>query len=98
MADILKQTADRSLSECSSSSRYLEFYSNHPLTSYLAHCTNDDCSTFKGDTGNVWVKIDQLAYNPSGNPPWASDLLREQGAKWYVKSPCCLFPFSLSRE
>ncbi|KAL2176387.1 glycosyl hydrolase family 61-domain-containing protein [Thermothelomyces heterothallicus CBS 202.75] len=33
-------------------------------TSYLAHCTNDDCKSFKGDSGNVWVKIEQLAYNP----------------------------------
>jgi hypothetical protein len=32
-----------------------------PLTSlkqnrrYLAHCTNDDCKTFKGDTGKVRI-------------------------------------------
>ncbi|KAL2146550.1 hypothetical protein VTI28DRAFT_3441 [Corynascus sepedonium] len=63
-----------------------------PVMNYLAHCTNDDCKSFKGDSGNVWVKIEQLAYNPSGNPPWASDLLREQGAKWHVTIPPSLAP------
>jgi lytic cellulose monooxygenase (C1-hydroxylating) len=60
--------------------------------SYLAHCPNDNCKAFKGDTGNIWVKIDQLAYNPSANPPWASDLLRVQGAKWTVTIPQKLAP------
>ncbi len=59
---------------------------------YLAHCPQDDCKSFKGDTGNVWVKIEQLGYNPSGKPPWASDLLREQGAKWSVTIPPKLAP------
>ncbi|KAL2152112.1 hypothetical protein VTH82DRAFT_5296 [Thermothelomyces myriococcoides] len=63
-----------------------------PVMNYLAHCTNDDCKSFKGDSGNVWVKIEQLAYNPSANPPWASDLLREQGAKWKVTIPSSLAP------
>lgn len=48
--------------------------------------------SFKGDTGPVWVKIDQLSYNPAANPPWASDLLREQGAKWTVTIPPKLAP------
>ena len=60
--------------------------------SYLAHCPNDNCKAFKGDTGNIWVKIDQLVYNPSANPPWASDLLRVQGAKWTVTIPPKLAP------
>lgn len=60
--------------------------------SYLAHCTNDDCKSFKGDKGNVWVKISQLGYNPSAQPPWASDLLREQGAKWNIVIPPTLAP------
>ncbi|KAH6641008.1 glycoside hydrolase [Chaetomium tenue] len=63
-----------------------------PVMTYLAHCTNNDCKTFSGSTGAVWVKIEQLAYNPSGNPPWASDLLREQGAKWRVTIPPSLAP------
>ncbi|KAK4140164.1 family 61 putative glycoside hydrolase [Dichotomopilus funicola] len=63
-----------------------------PVMNYLAHCTNDDCKSFAGDTGAVWVKIEQLAYNPAGSPPWASDLLREQGAKWKVIIPPTLAP------
>ncbi|RYO89989.1 hypothetical protein DL762_002938 [Monosporascus cannonballus] len=63
-----------------------------PVFTYIAQCTNNDCKTFKGDTGNVWVKIDQLAYNPSANPPWASDFLRERGAKWSVVVPPGLTP------
>jgi lytic cellulose monooxygenase (C1-hydroxylating) len=38
------------------------------------------------------VKIEQLSYNPAGKPPWASDLLREQGAKWSVTIPSSLAP------
>lgn len=65
---------------------------NGCFPSYLAKCANNDCKTFKGDTGNVWVKIEQLSYNPQGHPPWASDLLREQGAKWSVTIPPKLAP------
>ncbi len=65
-------------------------HSNPP--SYLAHCTNDDCKSFKGDTGNVWVKIEQLGYNKAGKPQWASDFLRERGAKWSVTIPPKLAP------
>ncbi|KAK0627913.1 glycoside hydrolase [Immersiella caudata] len=63
-----------------------------PVMTYLAHCPDDDCKSFKGDTGKVWVKIEQLSYNPSANPPWASDLLRVQGAKWAVTIPPKLTP------
>ncbi|KAH7305476.1 glycoside hydrolase [Stachybotrys elegans] len=65
-----------------------------PVLDYIARCTNDDCSSFKGDTGNVWVKIGQLSYNPSANPKWASDFLRERGAKWDVVIPQNLAPGS----
>ncbi|KAK0702182.1 glycoside hydrolase [Lasiosphaeris hirsuta] len=63
-----------------------------PVMTYLAHCANDDCKSFKGDNGKIWVKIDQLAYNPSASPAWASDLLRVQGAKWSVTIPPKLAP------
>ncbi len=59
---------------------------------YLAKCPQDDCKTFRGDSGKEWVKIEQLAYNLAGKPPWASDLLREQGAKWTVTIPPKLAP------
>lgn len=90
MTYITGQTADRSLSGLSLTLITLSFALT--IHSYLAHCTNNDCKTFKGDSGNVWVKIDQLSYNPSGNPPWASDLVREQGAKWRVTIPPSLAP------
>ncbi|KAI9150507.1 Polysaccharide monooxygenase Cel61a [Paramyrothecium foliicola] len=65
-----------------------------PVFDYIAKCTNNDCQTFKGDSGNVWVKIGQLAYNAAANPPWASDFLRERGAKWDVTIPKTLAPGS----
>lgn len=62
---------------------------------YLARCTNDNCANFKGDSGSVWVKIGQLAYNPKASgQPWASDFLRERGAKWDVTIPSSLAPGS----
>lgn len=60
--------------------------------SYIAHCPDDDCKSFKGDEGNVWVKISQQSYDPSAQVPWASDLLREQGALWKVTVPPTLAP------
>lgn len=60
--------------------------------SYIAHCPGDDCMSFKGNEGDVWVKISELSYDPSAEPPWASDLLREQGALWRVTIPPTLAP------
>lgn len=60
--------------------------------SYLAHCTDDDCTSFKGNEGPVWVKISEQSYDPSADPPWASDLLRELGALWEVTIPPTLAP------
>jgi len=53
---------------------------------YLAKCS-PDCSTFKGDTGTPWVKIDQVAYNASAKVPWGSDCLARNGASWTVTIP-----------
>lgn len=53
---------------------------------YLAKCTTN-CSTFKGDTGNVWVKIDQVSYDTSKKVPWGSDCLAKNGATWTVTIP-----------
>ncbi|KAF2008431.1 lytic polysaccharide monooxygenase [Aaosphaeria arxii CBS 175.79] len=58
---------------------------------YLANC-NGDCKTFKGDTGNVWVKIDQMAYDRSRDPAWASMLLMKQNATWTITVPPTLAP------
>ncbi|KAF2020731.1 lytic polysaccharide monooxygenase [Aaosphaeria arxii CBS 175.79] len=57
-----------------------------PVMNYLAKCS-PDCSTFKGDTGNVWVKIDQVSYDKSKATPWGSDCLAKNGAKWTVTIP-----------
>jgi lytic cellulose monooxygenase (C1-hydroxylating) len=62
-----------------------------PVMTYLANC-NGDCKTFKGDAGNVWVKIDQMAYDKSKDPAWASILLTKQNATWTVPVPPNLAP------
>jgi cellulase len=53
---------------------------------YVAKCPGD-FSSCKGNTGNVWVKIDEWAYKPDQNPPWGSDKLASQGASWTVTIP-----------
>ncbi|PFH51151.1 lytic polysaccharide monooxygenase [Amanita thiersii Skay4041] len=43
-----------------------------PVMNYMARCPTSDCSTFKGDTGSPWFKIQQDSYS---NGVWASDVL-----------------------
>jgi lytic cellulose monooxygenase (C1-hydroxylating) len=62
-----------------------------PVMTYLASC-NGDCKTFAGDTGNVWVKIDQVAYDPRQNPAWGSLVLTAQNAVWTITVPETLAP------
>ncbi|KAF2205796.1 glycoside hydrolase [Delitschia confertaspora ATCC 74209] len=62
-----------------------------PVMTYLAKCT-PNCASFKGDTGAVWVKIDQMAYDTTKSPPWGSDYLAKQGATWTVTIPPQLAP------
>jgi lytic cellulose monooxygenase (C1-hydroxylating) len=57
----------------------------------MAKC-NPSCSTFKGETGAVWVKIDQMGYDKSKNPPWGSDMLARQNATWTVSIPSSIAP------
>ena len=61
------------------------------VLSYLAKCT-PDCASFKGVTGNVWVKFDQMAYDTTKSLPWGSDYLAKQGAWWEVTIPANLAP------
>lgn len=35
-----------------------------PVITYMAHCDNDDCTTFQAD-GNVWFKVDEAGYDAS---------------------------------
>jgi cellulase len=58
---------------------------------YLAKCT-PDCKSFKGESGQVWVKIEQMGFNKTSNPQWGSDKLARQGAKWYITIPKSLAP------
>jgi len=62
-----------------------------PVMNYLAKCT-PDCRSFKGDSGPVWVKIEQMGFNKTSNPQWGSDKLARQGAKWYITIPRSLAP------
>jgi cellulase len=57
----------------------------------MAKCI-PNCAAFKGDTGPVWVKIDQMAYDKTKNPPWGSDMLGRSGANWTVTVPHSIAP------
>lgn len=54
-----------------------------PVMNYIAKCT-PNCASFKGDSGPVWVKIDQMAFDRAASPQWASDKLATLGASWTV--------------
>lgn len=59
---------------------------------YLANC-GGPCSSFKGDEGNVWVKIDQAGYDPNKTEaPWASKRLPLQNSTWEVTLPSSVAP------
>lgn len=53
---------------------------------YLAKCPNG-CASFKGDTGKVWVKIQQDGYDASKDPPWASKRLPTVNSTWSATIP-----------
>ncbi|KIM20932.1 carbohydrate-binding module family 1 protein, partial [Serendipita vermifera MAFF 305830] len=46
---------------------------------YIAACP-DGCANVKGDTGNVWVKIQQDGYVPNRTPAWAEKIIEAGGA------------------
>ncbi|KAF8608541.1 glycoside hydrolase [Ceratobasidium sp. AG-I] len=62
-----------------------------PVMTYIAKCPNG-CATFKGDSGAVWVKIDQWGWDKTATPAWGSDRLAAAGAKWTVKIPASIAP------
>ncbi|KAG8984141.1 hypothetical protein FRB90_005541 [Tulasnella sp. 427] len=45
---------------------------------YIARCPNG-CASFKGDTGNVWIKIAEDGYNPNRSIPWAEENIHSVG-------------------
>ncbi|GJE96295.1 glycosyl hydrolase family 61 protein [Phanerochaete sordida] len=63
-----------------------------PVMTYIAECTGG-CASFKGDTGNVWVKIDQDGYNPSrGDLAWGEEVIRLEDSIYSVTIPAGLKP------
>ncbi|KAF3910495.1 Endoglucanase-4 [Dactylellina cionopaga] len=61
------------------------------VMTWLARCPGK-CKDFKGNTGNVWVKIHQAGYDASLNPPWASKRLPTQNSTWPVTLPSTIEP------
>ncbi|KAG8909338.1 hypothetical protein FRC00_010320, partial [Tulasnella sp. 408] len=59
-----------------------------PLMTYVARCPNG-CASFKGDTGNVWVKIAEDGYNPNRALPWAEENIHSPGT-YTIKVPASL--------
>ncbi|KAH8089935.1 family 61 endoglucanase [Cristinia sonorae] len=58
-----------------------------PVMTYIAKCPNG-CANFKGDTGNVWVKIDQDQFNPTRTGfEWGENIIRMKGNKYSVQIP-----------
>ncbi|TFK31264.1 endoglucanase-4 [Crucibulum laeve] len=62
-----------------------------PVLNYMAKCPTSDCSTFKGDTGSPWFKIQQDVY---ANGQWASDTLAKSNFTYSVKIPSKIAPGS----
>ncbi|KAH8832114.1 family 61 endoglucanase [Flagelloscypha sp. PMI_526] len=73
---------------------WTEWLSDHPgpsarffiVMTYLAKCPSG-CSTFKGDTGNIWVKIQDDGYDASESVPWASKRLPLVNSTWAAVIP-----------
>ncbi|KAI0275208.1 glycosyl hydrolase family 61-domain-containing protein [Gloeopeniophorella convolvens] len=63
-----------------------------PLMTYIASCGSDGCANFKGDTGNVWVKIDQDSYNPNREDDliWGESFLHLTPSQYQVTIPAGL--------
>ncbi|KAK6532344.1 hypothetical protein TWF281_006533 [Arthrobotrys megalospora] len=72
---------------------WTDWQSDHPgpIMTWLAKCPGQ-CKDFKGNTGNVWVKIHQAGYDASLNPPWASKRLPTQNSTWPVTLPSTIEP------
>ncbi|KAF9558633.1 endoglucanase-4 [Agrocybe pediades] len=62
-----------------------------PVLNYMAKCPTDNCSTFKGDTGSPWFKIQQDAFV---NGVWASDTLARSNFTYNVHIPSKIAPGS----
>ncbi|EIM83161.1 uncharacterized protein STEHIDRAFT_149094 [Stereum hirsutum FP-91666 SS1] len=61
-----------------------------PTMTYMAKCDSDDCSTFSGQDGDVWFKIDHAGLND--DLTWASDTLIANNNSWTVTIPDDIAP------
>jgi len=59
-----------------------------PVMNYMAKCVGS-CSSFKGDTGSPWFKIQQESYS---NGVWASDALANNNHSYTVQIPKNIAP------
>jgi hypothetical protein len=59
-----------------------------PVMNYMAKCSGD-CSSFKGDTGKPWFKIQQESFV---NGVWASDTLAKNNYTYSVRIPSNIAP------
>jgi len=50
----------------------------------MAKCPSSGCSSWKGDSGSPWFKINQAAYS---NGKWASDVLATTGFAYKIPIP-----------
>ncbi|EIM79875.1 uncharacterized protein STEHIDRAFT_150860 [Stereum hirsutum FP-91666 SS1] len=57
-----------------------------PTMTYMAKCDTDDCSTFSGQDGDVWFKIDHAGLD-ADLTTWASDDLIANNNSWTVTIP-----------
>ncbi|KAF8916907.1 glycoside hydrolase [Mucidula mucida] len=62
-----------------------------PVLNYMAKCPTSDCSTYKGDTGSPWFKIQQSVFE---NGEWASDTLAKSNFTYVVRIPNNIAPGS----
>ncbi|KAF9022694.1 glycoside hydrolase family 61 protein [Hymenopellis radicata] len=62
-----------------------------PVLNYMAKCPTSDCSTYKGDTGSPWFKIQQNVFE---NGEWASDTLAKSNFTYVVRIPSNIAPGS----
>ncbi|KAF9262742.1 endoglucanase-4 [Marasmius fiardii PR-910] len=60
-----------------------------PVLNYMARCPTSDCSTWKGDSGSPWFKIQQDVYS---NGVWASDTLAKSNFTYVVNIPKKIAP------
>ncbi|KAG8703111.1 Esterase/lipase/thioesterase [Ceratobasidium sp. 394] len=67
---------------------WTDWQSDHPgpIMTYLAKCPGP-CSTYKADSGKIWVKIQEDGYDAKQAIPWASKRLPTVNSTWSATIP-----------